>query len=103
MTETKQKLPKWFKGQIYAEGSIVENPFSKEEYELNALELSIYDFIMGSQVYLSPTRNSPQEKYGLSFDVSVSKTVTTKQVNDFHKALTWFRKNNSEAYMVLLD
>ena len=87
MTETKQKLPKWFKGQIYAEGLIVENPFSKEEYELNALELSIYDFIIGSQYV---------------FEVA-PKTVTTKQVNDFHKALTWFRKNNPEAYMVLLD
>jgi len=87
MTETKQKLPKWFKGQIYAEGSIVENPFSKEEYELNALELSIYDFIIGSQYV---------------FEVA-PKTVTTKQVNDFHKALTWFRKNNVEAYMALLD
>ena len=31
------------------------------------------------------------------------KTVTPKQVNDFHKALNWFRKNNVEAYMVLLD
>ena len=26
------------------------------------------------------------------------KTVTPKQVNDFQKALNWFRKNNVEAY-----
>ena len=87
MTETKQKLPKWFKGSLYTEGLIVENPFSGEEYELTNVELSIYDFIIGSQRV---------------FEVA-PKTVTTKQVNDFHKALTWFRKNNSEAYMVLLD
>jgi hypothetical protein len=31
------------------------------------------------------------------------KTVTQKQIADFQKALTWFRVNNSEAYMVLLD
>jgi hypothetical protein len=24
-------------------------------------------------------------------------------INDFQKALTWFRKNNVNAYMVLLD
>ena len=27
MTETKQKLPEWFKGSLYTEGLIVENPF----------------------------------------------------------------------------
>lgn len=87
-TKTKeQKIPKWFKGMIYDKGDTVVNPFSKEEYELNGLELSIYDFIMGMQYV---------------FEVA-PKSVTTKQVNDFHKALTWFRKNNIEAYMVLLD
>ena len=87
MTETKQKLPKWFTGSLYTEGLIVENPFSGEEYELNNVELSMYDFIIGSQ-YVFET---------------APKTITTKQVNEFNKALTWFRKNNSEAYMVLLD
>ena len=75
------------KGSLYTEGLIVENPFSGEEYELTNVELSMYDFIIGSQRV---------------FEVA-PKTVTTKQVNDFHKALTWFRKNNVEAYMVLLD
>ena len=38
MTETKeQKVPKWFEGEVYDEGSVVRNPFSGEEYELNAL------------------------------------------------------------------
>jgi len=87
MKTKEQKVPKWFQGQIYTEGLIVENPFSKEEYELNGLELSIYDFIMGSQYV---------------FEMA-PKTITQKQINDFQKALTWFRKNNVEAYMVLLD
>ena len=87
MKTKEQKIPKWFKGMIYDKGETVINPFSKEEYELNGIELSIYDFIMGSQYV---------------FEVA-PKTVTNKQINDFQKALTWFRKNNSEAYMVLLD
>jgi len=88
MHKTKeQKIPSWFKGSIYEQGETVINPFSNEEYELNGLELSIYDFIMGSQYV---------------FEVA-PKSVTTKQVDDFHKALTWFRKNNIDAYMVLLD
>ncbi len=87
MKTKEQKIPKWFKGMIYDKGETVVNPFSKEEYELNSIELSIYDFIMGSQYV---------------FEVA-PKTVTQQQINNFHKALTWFRKNNSEAYMVLLD
>jgi hypothetical protein len=87
-TKTKeQKIPKWFKGMIYDKGEEVTNPFSGESYKLNGVELSIYDFIMGSQHVFAVAPN----------------TVTTKQINDFHKALTWFRKNNIEAYMVLLD
>ncbi len=87
MKTKKQTIPKWFKGTIYSEGETVINPFSNEEYELNGLELSMYDYIMGSQ-YI--------------FEVA-PKTVTPKQVNNFQKALSWFRKNNVEAYMVLLD
>ena len=80
-------IPKWFKGMLYTEGAFVENPFSKEEYELSAIELSIYDFIMGTQYVMSAAPNS----------------VTPGQVADFRKAINWFQKNNAEAYMVLLD
>ena len=53
-TKTKtQKQPKWFQGQIYSEGGEVRNPFSGETYELNGLELSLYDFIIGSQMVFS--------------------------------------------------
>ena len=87
MKTKKQEVPKWFKGSIYEQGETVVNPFSNEEYKLNGLELSIYDFILGSQYIMEVA----------------SKTVTPKQVNEFQKALNWFRKNNAEAYFVLLD
>ena len=83
----KQVVPKWFKGMIYDQGEEVTNTFSGSSYELNAIELSIYDFIMGT-AYV--------------FEVA-PKTVTQRIVGDYQKALTWFRKNNPEAYMVLLD
>ena len=87
MKTKKQTVPKWFKGSIYEQSEEVINPFSGQCYTLNGLELSMYDFIIGSQHI---------------FEVA-PKTVTPKQVNDFQKALSWFRSNNIEAYMVLLD
>ena len=82
-----QTLPKWFKGLLYANGETVTNKFSGECYELTGAELSMYDFIMGTQWTME----------------MAPKTVTTEQVNDFHKALSWFRRNNPNAYMALLD
>ena len=87
MKTKEQTVPKWFKGMIYDKGELVTNPFSGDSYELNGVELSIYDFIMGSQYVMEVA----------------PKTVTEKQINEFHKALSWFRKNNSDAYMTLLD
>jgi len=86
MTKTKQKIPKWFNGEIYKEGGEVRNPFSGDTYELNSIELSIYDFIMGCN-----------QMWGMGLK------PTKQTVNDFDLALTWFRINNPKAYMVLLD
>jgi hypothetical protein len=80
-------VPKWFQGMIYDKGETVTNPFSGETYDLNGVELSMYDFIMGSQYVMEVA----------------PKTVTSKQINEFHKALRWFQQNNIDAYMVLLD
>ena len=87
MNKQNTKLPKWFKGQLYDQGDTVKNPFSGEEYKLNNVELSMYDFIIGSQMVFEM---APQ-------------TVTKQKVDDFQKGLAWFSKNNIEAYMVLLD
>ena len=84
---TKTKLPKWFKGQLYDEGDTVKNPFSGEEYKLNNVELSMYDFIIGSQMVFEMAPN----------------TVTEQKVKDFQKGLDWFRQHNATAYMTLLD
>ena len=88
MSKTKeQKVPKWFKGEVYNEGIIVVNRFSGEEYELNALELSIYDMVMGASMI------SEMGMSGSSDEI----------VKDLRKGLDWFRSNNPEAYMALLD
>jgi len=87
MTETKQKLPEWFLGSLYTEGLIVENPFSKEEYELNNVELSMYDFLMGCAILFERSSNR----------------VNDQMIDDYNKGIKWFRQNNPEAYMALLD
>ena len=82
----KQQLPKWFHGELYEEGGTVRNRFSGEEYELNNVELSMYDFIIGSTMVLEMTGGYKHT-----------------DVDELRKGLDWFRKNNAEAYMVLLD
>ena len=78
-----QKMPKWFKGEIYKKGGIVHNRFSGEKYKLNNIELSMYDFVMGATIVM---------EMGLDTDI----------VN-LRKGLDWFRQHNAKAYMVLLD
>jgi len=85
-------LPKWFKGTIYDKGDTVTNPFSGEEYKLTNLELSMYDFIQGAQLMFA----IHQEK-------QPNKPLDSDIVDCFEKALSWFRKHNGKAYMVLLD
>ena len=45
-----QPVPEWFNGVIYDKGDIVANRFSGEEIELNNVELSMYDFVMGASI-----------------------------------------------------
>ena len=81
-----QPVPKWFNGVIYDKGDIVANRFSGEEIELNNVELSMYDFVMGA-----------------SITVEMGMFNTPKHIQDLRKGLTWFRTHSPEAYMVLLD
>jgi len=86
-TKMKQKLPKWFNGTLYSQGETVANPFTGEEIELTNVELSLYDFIMGCNMVFA----------------KAPKRVNDDMIKDFDRALTWFRINNPQAYMVLLD
>ena len=87
MTKLKeQTLPKWFRGELYKEGATVRNRFSGAEYELNNVELSMYDFVIGSTIVLE-----------------MAGGYNHTDVNELRKGLDWFRMNNAEAYMVLLD
>ena len=79
----KQRLPKWFNGELYDEGTTVQNRFSGEKYELNNVELSMYDFVMGATMCM---------------EMELPCNVT-----ELRQGLSWFRQNNAEAYMVLLD
>jgi hypothetical protein len=80
------KLPKWFTGELYEEGGVVSNRFSGEEYQLTSEELSMYDFIMGATMVME-----------------MNTKYDTQMIADLRKGLEWFRENNSEAYMTLLD
>ena len=75
--QNKQEMPKWFDGTVYSSGGTVSNPFTNESAELTAEELSMYDLIMGAQLLQH-------------YDV-------------MQKGLGWFRRENAEAYMILLD
>jgi len=85
MSNKKQVKPKWFTGVVYKEGTTVQNRFGGESYDLNALELSIYDFIIGASDML---------ELGMHHD---------KLIVDLRKGLDWFKVHNATAYMVLLD
>ena len=62
------------------------NPFTGEKYELTAEEVSMYDFIKGAEMC-----------------IGAGMVVNDKIHDDFHKAISWFRRANPKAYMVLLD
>ena len=80
-----QKLPKWFDGELYEVGDEVRNPYSGEKIELTAVELSMYDFVMGATIVMEMGN------------------YNDKLVAELRKGLDWFRMNSAEAYMALLD
>ena len=84
--KTKQQLPKWFKGELYEEGAEVTNRFGGDSCYLNNVELSMYDFVIGASIVLE-----------------MSGGYRHTNVDELRKGLDWFRMNNAEAYMVLLD
>jgi len=86
MKEYDQKqLPEWFTGECYTHGAEVTNRFGGDSCHLNNVELSMYDFVMGATQLME-------------MGMHQQRTIV-----DLRKGLDWFRKNNSEAYMILLD
>ena len=83
-------LPKWFDGYVGTESENITNPFTGISYILKPEEIAMYDYIMGIQFII-------ERKGGL---LSPNTRYLQK---DLRKGLDWFRKNNAEAYMVLLD
>jgi len=88
--KTKEELPEWFTGELYKKGDTVRNRFSGEECELTAEELSMYDFVMGATTVMEMRGDRRS-------------LMDASMITDLRKGLDWFRKNNSEAYMILLD
>ena len=82
----KKQLPKWFNGEVYDKGAEVTNRFGGDSCYLNNVELSMYDFVIGSSMVLEMAGGYKHT------DVSL-----------LRKGLDWFRKTNPEAYMILLD
>ena len=80
-----QPIPKWFTGQIYDKGGVVQNRFGGEEIELNNIELSMYDLTMGASIIVEMGGGGP----GI--------------IKDLRRGLDWFRTHSPTAYMVLLD
>jgi hypothetical protein len=56
-------------------------------YELNNVELSMYDFLVGCATLFERSSNR----------------VNDDMIRDYEKGIRWFRQNNPEAYMALLD
>ena len=86
-----QTLPEWFTGEQYVEGAVVRNRFCEKGYELNNIELSMYDFIY------------PQFKEYMGFTLIIKQDESSEGMpDDLRKGLDWFSENNSEAYITLL-
>jgi len=87
MSKTKeQPIPEWFNGAIYDKGAVVQNRFGGDSIELNNIELSMYDFVMGA-----------------SIAVEMCMFNTPQHLKVLRRGLDWFKQHNAKAYMVLLD
>ena len=81
-----QPIPEWFNGVVYDKGAVVQNRFGGDSIELNNIELSMYDFVMGASIV-----------------VEMGMFNTPQHLKDLRRGLDWFKQYNSKAYMVLLD
>ena len=77
-------LPEWFTGEVFNKGEVVKHPITGKTYPLTATELSMYNFLTGSQT-LTQIGIDPIEV-----------------LNNIKKADEWFKENNINAYNTLL-
>jgi hypothetical protein len=89
-----EKLSDWFEGELYTEGANVQNRFTGEEITLNAKELSVYDFIMGSEMFL---------EMKLEGDDKLESSDIKFLRKNMRKGLKWFQSTNPKAYKILLE
>jgi hypothetical protein len=85
--KVRQKLPKWFDGQVYEIGDEVRNPLSGDTCLLTAEELSMYDLIKGAEMAIA-----------MGMPVDHEECLQIMQ-----KGMDWFIHRNPQAYMILLD
>ena len=81
MSKTKeQKLPKWFDGQVYDKGAVVQNRFGGGEIELNNVELSVYDFVIGASIVIEMGMfNTPKHVQDLRKGLDIHHSVVSKE------------------------
>ena len=79
-----KELPDWFTGDVYEKGEEVFNPFSGNWYKLTAIELSVYDLLLGVNYY------------------GDHRGWTDELVDLKNKAEAWFIETNPEAYDILI-
>ena len=74
----------------------IENPFSGVKYELDAIEEAVYSVIKGAEWMIYQGDDSLANPRPKEFNAK-------KLHRMMMGGLDWFRTNNSEAYMALLD
>jgi len=97
---SKSSLPSWFLKTcvIYDKGGYVFNPLYRGSYSnpvwLNPIELSVYHYIKGEEMFISLSEQFKTPYQMNKFDESIRR---------FHQCLYWFRKNDNKKYLTLLD
>ena len=80
MELNKLELPKWFAGEKYSKGDTLINEDTGEKLEINNLELSMVDFVMGSQMIIEMMGDKATKSH-------------SKYLNE---GIDWLKKSNPE-------
>lgn len=82
----KDKAPDWFNGTLYEKGDTIE--YKGKEFKLSALELSIYDLLMGSYAMTESPASQSNPNY------------TSFMINQ-KNCIEWLRVENPELFEAL--